>query len=667
VIGASVVHRWGGWILLAVGLLGAVVFYSPTLGAGFTTWDDPDAVLRNTAIRDVTEGPASDRLLAGLALFHPARLRLGDYAPVAQLSLAFDLSIGDADPSPFHATQIALFGIALALVLLVGHRLGAGTVGLCLGAALFVLHPVQAEPVSWISCRGRLLASVFGLLAVASQLGPRPRPGRAAVWLALGLLSKVSALAYLPAVLVAGGVIRRQTPVLAVPAGALLVLLISRLGPAAPEEIELGRLVLLPDGLARYLHVLAVPGASSVYHGVDALGDGFGWGTILGALAVAGLLAAAPPPSRRVAGALLLASLVLYLPNVVVRSGVSPVADRYLFDPLAALAWLLATARIPVRWAPWPAVRVGAALAVVLVLGCMGPAHRARQALWSDAALLWADAASKYPASPFVWMQLGVARETAGDSPGAEVAYRRHLERRPESAPGYNNLARAIARQGRAAEALPLLDRALALDPSLGPIWFNRGEVLLYLGRTDEAYSTFQKAVSHDPKLGEAFNAMGVILLDRGDRADARVAFERAIEARPERPNAHYNLGILLAHEGHLQEAEGYYREAIRLQPGHRRAHNNLGLVYLRMGRYRDAIRTLEGVLVLDPGFEPARVNLGRAYMRLALAEWEDIVRNNPERTRLLQQLEQLQECGIQRTLEATNETESTGDPDDGP
>jgi tetratricopeptide (TPR) repeat protein len=652
-------ERWGVALLLLVCLAGVAGLYSPSLGGGFTTWDDPDAIFRDRSLRAVGEGGVLDRAQAILTLFNPQRIRLGDYAPIAQLSLALDLAVGEGSPIPFHVTQLLLHLIAVAGVVLVAQRLGAGPVAACLGALLFAVHPVQVEPTAWISCRGRMLASVFGLFALLSQLGARARPGWAAFWLALGLLSKISALAYFPAVLVAGGAFRRQLPVVVVAAGAVGVLVASRLGPAAPESVELGRTLLLPDGLARYLHLLVVPGAASIFHAVDELGDGLGWGVLPGALAVVGLLALAPSRSRRVAGALLAASALLYLPNVVVRSGVSPVADRYLYEPLAAIAWLVATAAVV------PRVRTVGAVACAVVIVALLPANLARQRVWSDPAAVWADATQKYPDSPFVWFQLGIALERAEDSAGAEIAYRSHLERNPTSAAGFNNLGRVLARQGRTEESLPLLDRSLELDPEIGPVWFNRGVVLLDLERQQEALETLRHAVELQPNLAEGHNAIGVLLMEQGSTAEARASFEAAIRARPDRPNAHYNLGWLLARQGHPREAESHYLEAIRLSPGYKRAHNNLALVYLRTGRAREAIVSLERVLEIDPGFEEARVNLGNAYFQVAVGEWAEVLRQNPGRQGVAGQLERLREAGLLQMRERQDGARGTEEAPD--
>jgi tetratricopeptide (TPR) repeat protein/uncharacterized membrane protein YphA (DoxX/SURF4 family) len=651
-----------GQALTVLLLVAVAVIYAPSLRAGFTTWDDADAVLRNTAVRTLAEGSAGERLKSALGLFHPARLRLGDYAPVAQISLAVDLGRGGGDPAPFHATHLIVHLLSVLLVIGIARRLGAGPYAAVIAGALFAVHPVQAEPVSWISCRGRMLASLFGLLALRSQLAPSPRAGWAAFWLGMGVLSKVSILAWFPPVLVAGVVggraVRTQRAVLGVTVAAVAVLLLSRLGPAAPETVDVGRVLLVPDGVARYLHILVVPNAASVFHALDGLGDGLAWGTLPGALLVGVLVLLAPSRTRRVAGSLLVGCALLYLPNVVARSGISPVADRYLTDALAALAWLAATARLPAV----TGVRVGAAAAAVLVALALVPSTRARQGYWGDAAVLWADAASKYPAHPFVWLQLGVAEETAGNYEGAAEAYRAHLERNPRSVAGLNNLASALAHQGQGEDALPLLARALELDGDAGPVWFNRGEILHALGRREEALKTFQRAVEIQPRLAEAQNAIGALLMEEGRLTEAQEALEAAIRARPDRPNAHYNLAMLLARRDHLPQAAHHYREAIRLRPGYRRAYNNLGLVYLRMGQVREAIRQLEHVVEIDPGYEDARINLGRAYLNLALREWGDVAEASPERTRLREQIRRLRECGTPQPAEARNGDQGEGD-----
>lgn len=61
---------------------------------------------------------------------------------------------------------------------------------------------------------------------------------------------------------------------------------------------------------------------------------------------------------------------------------------------------------------------------------------------------------------------LGNALQSLGDGAGAEQAYRRATVLAPELAAAWHNWADLLLSQGRAAEALPLAERAVALQPS---------------------------------------------------------------------------------------------------------------------------------------------------------------------------------------------------------
>jgi tetratricopeptide (TPR) repeat protein len=71
--------------------------------------------------------------------------------------------------------------------------------------------------------------------------------------------------------------------------------------------------------------------------------------------------------------------------------------------------------------------------------------------------------ARRWPESVAARVGLGNSRFAAGDFPGAERAYRLAVELRPASADAWNNLAYALARQGRREEALDAARRAVDL------------------------------------------------------------------------------------------------------------------------------------------------------------------------------------------------------------
>jgi Flp pilus assembly protein TadD len=61
-----------------------------------------------------------------------------------------------------------------------------------------------------------------------------------------------------------------------------------------------------------------------------------------------------------------------------------------------------------------------------------------------------------------------------------------------------------LARQGRAAEALWQLGKAVELDPGNAEIRNNLGVMLVRVGRYDDAVIQFREALTIDPRLREA-------------------------------------------------------------------------------------------------------------------------------------------------------------------
>ena len=105
------------WIPLAVAL---VTFFAmaPSLQNGFTNWDDPEYVLENALIRDLSPG--------GLQRIATSFLD-GNYHPLTVLSLAIDYRYGRLNPAGYHRTNVAIHVLATLAVfwlvlLLTGSR-----------------------------------------------------------------------------------------------------------------------------------------------------------------------------------------------------------------------------------------------------------------------------------------------------------------------------------------------------------------------------------------------------------------------------------------------------------------------------------------------------------------------------------------------------------------
>lgn len=112
---------------------------------------------------------------------------MGHYHPLSWLSLALDEArggnpqAGGLDPAPFHATNVALHGLAALAVYALALRLlswqevrgWVGVVGAAFAALFFAVHPLRVESVAWVTERRDVLCAPFFVLAVWSWLGRR--------------------------------------------------------------------------------------------------------------------------------------------------------------------------------------------------------------------------------------------------------------------------------------------------------------------------------------------------------------------------------------------------------------------------------------------------------------------------------------------------------------
>lgn len=151
--------------LLGLVLVWAIV-YAPVLRFEFVTSDDWQLLVHNPTVAAWASQPL------GARFFTPEF----SYAiPVTVMSWATDFALGGGRPWVLHAGN-AVWHIATVLVLHRVLRTMVSPSSAALAAGLFLVHPVQAEAVAFITQRKDLLAgffSVLGLLAVRSAMPPR--------------------------------------------------------------------------------------------------------------------------------------------------------------------------------------------------------------------------------------------------------------------------------------------------------------------------------------------------------------------------------------------------------------------------------------------------------------------------------------------------------------
>jgi hypothetical protein len=471
-------------------------FHSPAIGFGFLYYDDPFYATENPFVQGGMTIPGIVWAFGSLE---------GFYHPVTWLSLMLDVSLYGYSPASFHLTNVLLHGANACLVLLVVAGLGfRGGIPMVAGL-IFALHPLNVEPVSWISERKGLLAGFFGLLAILSYVRyvRRPRFADAAfLTLAYGLalLSKASALT-LPLLLVLVDVwFLRAVPTV----GALVASLRSKallLGMSAAilpltvySEINAGAYSQpfaewsTPfRSVGCYLWAFLLPIRQGIsYREFDVIAESAHYAAVVMLVAV-GLWAWRFPPARWPTLFGTLWFLILILPvSGITPIGIHVVADRYFYLP-------------------------GVGLILILSFGLLELAHSGRLA---KLAALSASVALTY----YWFSQAGKQLYTWRDDIALCTATLRHD---PQNVIALNNLAWAISQSApdivQAQRAIEAARTAARLTRYRDP------NILGTLAASHAAAKDFKNAyiVGHQALLLAERLRMGTVLIQLASQRDA--------------------------------------------------------------------------------------------------------------------------------------------------
>src|SRR5271166_6062654 len=477
----ALLARWfPGLALLAM----ALAAYARVRHAGFI-WDDDMHLTANPAI----VGPLG---LKDIWTSRAARI-----CPLTLTTFRMEHALWGLDPLPYHVVNVLMHG-ACAVVLwnvLKGLRVRWAW----LGAALWALHPVQAETVAWITELKNTQSCLFYLLSVlffVRWLGPGPAepPGRrpwsyalALAFAAMAMASKSSTVV-LPVVLgLCAWWVRGRwrwrylvplLPVLAMSlASSALALWTQHLEGASEPESSLalaGRIAVAGRVIWFYLGKLLWPSPLAFIYPrwqVD-------WTRAPSYLPSAAACAALFVLWRNRDGRLrpVFFSFAYYLAALLPVLGL---ADQYFwrysfvsdhFQYLAGIGPLaLAGAAIATGLD-----RLGKARPVVAPLLC-GALLSALAALtarecpkYSSSETLWRGAIAGNPGSWLAHNNLGVIYERRGDTESAIAQYEDALRAKEDYAGAHNNLGAILSRMpGRSDEAIAHLQRALRVQPDL--------------------------------------------------------------------------------------------------------------------------------------------------------------------------------------------------------
>jgi tetratricopeptide (TPR) repeat protein len=160
--------------------------------------------------------------------------------------------------------------------------------------------------------------------------------------------------------------------------------------------------------------------------------------------------------------------------------------------------------------------------------------------------------------------------------------------------------AQAAARAENYANAIELLQRALALEPEHKYGWDALAEMYLNSGDFNKAIETYKHQLQVNPYDDLANNGLGGVYTLQHNYDEALKAFQTQIEINPLDKGAHIAIGQIYIVREDYKSAVPELERAVSITPQSSVAHYLLGNAYLNTGDTDKAIDAFEQALKLD-------------------------------------------------------------------
>ncbi|MFC1703822.1 tetratricopeptide repeat protein [Candidatus Omnitrophota bacterium] len=157
----------------------------------------------------------------------------------------------------------------------------------------------------------------------------------------------------------------------------------------------------------------------------------------------------------------------------------------------------------------------------------------------------------------------------------------------------------------------------LAVSPRSPDAHNNIAVMYLQEQNVVRAMREFQKAIELNSNYYNAYNNLGLTYRDVGRKEEAITMLEKAIAINPRRPKAHYNLGLIYKDIWHVEAALGSFDKAIASDPRYIKAYDQRAALYARTGKISEALADYSKIIEIDPGFSSAHFHLARLYAKI--------------------------------------------------
>lgn len=533
--------------------------FSNAIKNDFTNWDDPGYVIDNALVKSLS----FDNIKAIFSTYV-----MGNYHPLAVLSLAIDFHFHELDPHGFHATSVFLHLINVLLVFLFVYLFSRQVTIAFITALLFGIHPMHVESVSWVAERKDLLYLLFYMASLIAYILFVKKEKRknlfyvASILLFIfSLLSKAQAVT-LPVVLLLidyyfhrkfdKNVILEKAPffVLSIVMGIVAVLAQKESGAIAdmPTHAWYDRIFFASFSFINYIWKMVLPLNLSAYYPYpvkqgDLYPAVFYIAPII-ALAVASLLLVFYRSRKFIVFGIGFYLVNIFLLLQLLPVGGSMMSERYTYLCYIGLFFIVGKSFDDV----WNGVNQKPAkykylfaAALLVYTGYIGYKTIERNKVWNASDLLWTDVIRQHPEVVIAHNNRGSYYQKKEKLDLALKDFNEALRLKPDYPEALINRSDIHRVQGRNDLAIADCNKAIEVDKNYSGAYMNRGIALCIIGKYDEAFRDFETVIIKDPKNANVYCNRGNLYDMRGELDSALADYSMAISLNANYPDAYYN------------------------------------------------------------------------------------------------------------------------------
>jgi arylsulfatase A-like enzyme/Flp pilus assembly protein TadD len=166
-------------------------------------------------------------------------------------------------------------------------------------------------------------------------------------------------------------------------------------------------------------------------------------------------------------------------------------------------------------------------------------------------------------------------------------------------------------------QAIPLLQRALTVQPDMPVANLQYGLAQARLNHFEQALAPLRKAVSLQADNGMGHYELGLALFQTGDWKGAAPEFEAAVARAPRWADAHFSLAAVYARVERVPDAMTELDNTLTIAPDHYRANLLRGRILALQGNPLGGLNNLERATQIQPDSKEAHLFLAEAYAQL--------------------------------------------------